>query len=430
MTLNQGGSAGAGDAGSGAVPSGAPSGDGGAPSIQPVAQPDFGAAVEQAVLGQPATPQAQPQEPAQGDPLDELIPSLTEAQRTRIHALKTQAGRAAATARKLAELEAQRPQPQGLDGRTEALLIAAVQNQPNRLHEYAAAYGVDANALAQAAGVTSPGNGRTEPSWRDYADHPKLLEGVSRHFLERANPAHAESWMKPIMDMSTRARSDRMRAADMLARARVTESAVEAQEAREEAGRLSASADQLEHQAEVAKLRQIVAYINSATMGLHERLKHKEAMFERVEQQSASQAAQRRAWDGVVNEMRTAVGEDGSPTYAELGIFEVDGSGNLGEVSDLGRTILAFAHDQMVEMGIPITLQNGRPNTRGVEAALAWAWAQYEQTHPSDGTPAGAAGGQMGGDTVTLPVGSQAPGYVGVRPSSTGPAGRGIDSDY
>lgn len=419
---------------SAAVPamSSAPASSGGGEGA-PAAQPGGGAGPQgpgglagaiESIFDEPQRHAPQPQQARTGETqqqqqsrLEALIASLPQedqaAARAEFNHLRTQAGRVAAAERRAAE------QPQAESGEisheqrlAEAAMIAAVTAQPQRLHELAAMAGVEPEVLAKAAGIqggAAPGQNQITRDPRVLAD-PGLFPRVFAEFELRANPEHAESWSKPLLDLRNQADEHRGLADRYAMEARIAET----QQAKDDFTRLAKqsrdTARNIELKADQHIVKQVYGLMNVLNKMFHERVSPFEKLAEAAQAKDAQESKMQGQRQTMVNAAATVLAPEGHALFGPkgYGIFDVDAAGNVTAVSDAGAEVLEAAEEKMLEYNLPM-------DAAGLARALHLL--SLESTY-SDGASGNPAGARSGGATGTLPAG--APGSFGTRPSLAG----------
>lgn len=391
-----------------------------APAAQPqapAAEPEFdlSGAIHAAII-EPSRSPAPPAggQPGQGtpptpaDPLAAIVPGLPPEAQAAIQQLRTNAGRAAAAQRELAELRARQAEPQQGDQQqrlAEWMLVREARQRPEQIAELAAMAGVDPRELAQAAMIDQA----PATDWRQVAD-PQLGAKIYDEFRRQASPTHERSWTKPIMEIQQQAFAARSRAAELMAEARLAENPLQAQRLQQEATSVQQQAEKLEYQALEANSKAQFGLMNALYLPLHERLASIEQLLDRVQRAEQSRAQARDQINSLQRQAAAMIGENGAPLFgpAGYGIFDVDQAGNVSGLSKEGKTLWPAVQGVMAEYGLPADI-NGLVKALHLLALEAPA---------SDGAPASAAGATPDGGNAPLVPG--APAAAASHPSLVG----------
>lgn len=366
-------------------------------------------------VGQENAPAPQPSG-AQADPLAEVLASLPadHPAHARMQALRTAEGRLRAQGQESS------PQLEAMQRNAEVAAIAAVRAGADP-HTLAASLGVDPQALIEAAGglpaPAAPGSARAEGAPVDPppAGAPQQFDFIRSFydFQAAANPAHQQSWSRPVFEAQDSAAQLREQADQALAAGFASDDPAMRERSQRQAEQLRGQARQQEAMA-YQKLSEAMHQIPYQMFkALNERLKHFEDMDAEDVESREAEAASNLEWRTLSQSLRAKRGADGLPEYGNgpggAGIYQLDENGNCGAPTPKGKILLTRVHEIISERGWSRSA-----------ASFEDACAIYAHELSDDGNqPAQAGQDGGGGASVSFPP-SLTPGNGGVRPSQSG----------
>lgn len=390
------------------------------PAPQPAAEPT---ANERVLAAYGVGPGAQPQQAdQQGQPAAApqaqdvwAEANLSPAQQAELQRLRTTAGRAARLGEFESQAAAKAREAEENARVAEQAVIEAVMAGADPRALAARIPGLDAEALAEVAAARGQQQGL--PPGGDQRQQGQQQGGFNfvRRYADlkgRMNPAHPQSWTRPMFEAQDRAQSLRSDADMAVAQAVATGDPSMIEAARQRAELNRGLARQEEIRANEAMIENIMQVVFEAHNAMEARLKPFEEAHQAAlaEEQQAQQVHSE--WQNLGNSLRAERGPDGSARYGNgpggAGIWEVDENGNCGKPTEHGRVFLKSIHDIITEHGW------GR-DRRSFELACDVLAGRLS----SEGAAAQAAGQRPGGGD-TLPGTSLAPGQAGARPSPQG----------